>query len=319
MNNLNGIFVIESGNQDSGRARKTRTAVTLENLKTCSNMMMANAKPKEITSAIGLSSKAIYKMITNIHHAKENNMPLCSILKKYGPKSTDMLSVSHRKVLEIIQDDCSLTQKGIGTKLKAEGLQISQPTISNILSRNEITRKRLVKKSDKVISPEVLKQRKVFSMELRRIPNNRILYLDETGFNLHTTSHYGYSPKNVSAVRLVPANRGRNISLLAITSSTGILHHKMIDGAYNTQSFICFLKECLEKGILSTNKIIIMDNVKFHHGILAKEWLTENSIIFKYLPPYSPQLNPIEEIFSVVKSRYHNIRPQSQNSQNITM
>jgi transposase len=141
------------------------------------------------------------------------------------------------------------------------------------------------------------------------------LYLDESGFNLHTTSNYGYSPKNVPAKLVVPANRGRNISLLMIISNVQILHYKLIVGSYNSTLLMEFLEECFERRIISSSKIILMDNVKFHKTLEVKNFLLSKSIIFDYLPPYSPSLNPIEEVFSCLKNRLYSIRPIA-NSQN---
>jgi len=52
-----------------------------------------------------------------------------------------------------------------------------------------------------------------------------------------------------------------------------------------------------------------MDNVRFHHSNIVKSWCEEKNIVIKYLPPHSPDLNPIENVFSTIKSRYSSIRP----------
>ena len=52
-----------------------------------------------------------------------------------------------------------------------------------------------------------------------------------------------------------------------------------------------------------------MDNVRFHHSNDVKLWCKRKNIIIKYIPPYSPDLNPIENVFSTFKSRYSAIRP----------
>jgi len=75
---------------------------------------------------------------------------------------------------------------------------------------------------------EVIAKRKNFALKYRGVPDGNLLFLDETGFKLHTSRKFGYSPKNIPAFTLVPANRGRNISLLAIISSEKVLHNKAI-------------------------------------------------------------------------------------------
>ena len=46
-----------------------------------------------------------------------------------------------------------------------------------------------------------------------------------------------------------------------------------------------------------------MDNMKFHHSNNVKKWFSKKNVVVKYLPPYNPQLNPIEEVFSALKSQ----------------
>ena len=287
--------------------RKERVAITEEKLQVAINMIASKAKAKEVASAIGISVKAAYRLMQRVHDCAQNG--ITPAIKRCGPKVRNLMSASSRAVVDIVQQDCTLTQKGIAQKLSDIGVTMTQSSVSRVLKKNDITRKRLVKKSEKVLSPKVISLRKVYAAELRTIQNYKLLYLDETGFNLHSCAHYGYSPKNVEAVAMVPANRGRNISLLSIISTTGIIAYDILEGPYNSESFIKFLENAVNSGITFSQKILVMDNVKFHHSNIVKSWLSDNNVVAKYLPPYSPQLNPIEEVFSVVKARYHEIRP----------
>ena len=62
-------------------------------------------------------------------------------------------------------------------------------------------------------------------MKYRKIQISRMLFIDETGFNLHTIRNYGYSPIN-TPVKVLVKPRQRNVSLMAMISSTGIIHAK---------------------------------------------------------------------------------------------
>jgi len=92
-----------------------------------------------------------------------------------------------------------------------------------------------------------------------------MLFIDETGFNLHTIRNYGYSPIN-TPVNVLVKPRERNVSLMAMISSTGIIHTKIRDGFCDSNFLIVFLQECIDSNnfMNSRNKIIIMDNVRFH-------------------------------------------------------
>lgn len=59
-----------------------------------------------------------------------------------------------------------------------------------------------------------------------------------------------------------------------------------------------------------------MDNAKFHHSPEVITWFAENEISYRFLPPYSPELNPIEEFFSALKTAYSN-SPRPRNTQEI--
>jgi transposase len=69
--------------------------------------------------------------------------------------------------------------------------------------------------------------------------------------------------------------------------------------------------------ILCAGSVLVADNVAFHKSRVVLEFLESNNIRCIFLSPYSPQLNPIEEVFSLIKSRYKRIRPIPKNSQEI--
>lgn len=60
----------------------------------------------------------------------------------------------------------------------------------------------------------------------------------------------------------------------------------------------------------SPQRTLVMDNARFHHGEAVEQWAENNHIRLQFLPPYTPQLNPIENLFSVIKSNVRNHRPR---------
>jgi transposase len=93
------------------------------------------------------------------------------------------------------------------------------------------------------------------------------------------------------------------LGIVAI-SVHGILHYKLVDGAANGTIFREFLDEL--QPYLPHNVVIVMDNVRFHHCHLVQEWAADHqqAVRVEYLPPYSPELNPIEEFFHMEKVAY---------------
>ena len=167
-----------------------------------------------------------------------------------------------------------------------------------------------------------MERRQLFSSNILGKLSKRILFLDESGFNLHTSNNYGYSPVAENAVLYQPASRGRNVSMRGIISNSGVEHYKLIDGGNNREIFATFLSKCSQKGLFNNNVVLVLDNVRFHHCAKIKTFLESLDVEIMYLPAYSPELNPIEKVFSCIEQRLDRIRPRAttiaQLKQNVT-
>ena len=83
------------------------------------------------------------------------------------------------------------------------------------------------------------------------------------------------------------------------------------DGAFNSVEFIVFLTALSyrHQSLLRGETTLVMDNAKIHHAVDVINFLEENSICYMLLPPYSPELNPIELLFGTVKAAYRKNGP----------
>lgn len=304
------VFQENNMQENAIRSRK-RNTLTYETLKNIFSMLKNNKSAKEMSKDLNLSLATIYNMVEKISRTDGTENSLRALLGQLGRKRRG-LSEAQSILAHIVQEDPSLTQRGMQECLQARGFYRSQSMISNYLKELCLTRKRAIKFGDKRNSADVISQRKNYSIRTRLIDDSRILFLDETGFNLHSSSNYAYSPVNTPARIIVPTSRGKNISILAMISNTGIINFKCINGSVNSESLVEFLDDSLQKNII-TNKTVIMDNVRFHKSNETITFLTNQTILYGFLPPYSPELNPIEEVFSALKSRYYNVRPRARN------
>ncbi|KAG7176702.1 putative DDE superfamily endonuclease domain-containing protein 70 [Homarus americanus] len=125
-----------------------------------------------------------------------------------------------------------------------------------------------------------------------------ILYIDETGFNLWTKRTCGRARRWERVHRVVGGQRGRNTTVIAaIADHCGILYHEIHYGSVTKEVFSDFIAS-LAAIIGDARSILVLDNAPIHNGIAA----VYPELNFKFLPPYSPCLNPIENCFSVFKS-----------------
>lgn len=146
----------------------------------------------------------------------------------------------------------------------------------------------------------LMKQRKEFEERIKNIPKNRIVSLDESYFYKRMIRSYGYS--NVGEKCIVNHKAGlKKYSLLLAISMKKILSYEIETTNFNRHNFYVFLKKKLL--LIIKNKVIIMDNASFHHCKEITSLIRRSGNEVLFVPPYSPQYNPIEVVFRMLKSR----------------
>ena len=134
-----------------------------------------------------------------------------------------------------------------------------------------------------------------------RIAPERFVFVDEMGSNTSLHSRYAWSKKGERAYCSVPRNRGKNTTLLASMDVEGMGPSAAIVGAVDAQAFEAYLEQVLLSH-LRPGQVVVMNNLSAHKGQRVKELVEGAGCELLYLPPYSPDLNPIEECFSKIKS-----------------
>lgn len=136
---------------------------------------------------------------------------------------------------------------------------------------------------------------------------NNLVFLDESGVNTNMTRHYARSKTNERAVDSVPVNTSCNTTILSSIRLNGKTAHTVYQGGTTAERFTEYLKNILLP-TLSGDDIIVMDNMRFHHAKAVKKILDESGIQYLYLPPYSPDLNPIEKMWSKIKAYLRKVK-----------
>lgn len=108
------------------------------------------------------------------------------------------------------------------------------------------------------------------------------------------TRHYAHAKTDERAVDSTPLNTPRNTTILSSIRLDGRTAHTVYQGGTTAERFAEYRKETLLPS-LSSDDIIIMDNMRSHHAKAVKQALDASGIRYFYLPPYSPDFNPIEK------------------------
>ncbi|MDD3409224.1 MAG: IS630 family transposase [Eubacteriales bacterium] len=133
------------------------------------------------------------------------------------------------------------------------------------------------------------------------IDPSRLVFLDESGININMTRRYGRSIGQTRVVDHVPLNTPQCLTVLAAMRQSGDMVFTTYQGGTTGQRLIGFLKDQLVPW-LRPGDVVVMDNMRSHHVDEVKEILCAAGVTLLYLPPYSPDLNPIEMLWSKLKS-----------------
>ena len=132
------------------------------------------------------------------------------------------------------------------------------------------------------------------------------MYLDESGFDMNMVRERGWSKRGIKLQGERSGNRkGKRITVIgAINGRKGkLLAPIYFEGSTDTVVFNSWIKDYLLPRITGQKKCIIMDNASFHKGEETRRLIEEEGHILLYLPPYSPDLNPIEQKWFHIKNK----------------
>jgi transposase len=120
------------------------------------------------------------------------------------------------------------------------------------------------------------------------------------GTNVSLSSLYAWSRRGKRAYAKAPRNWGKNVTLLASITAGGVGPCLAVEGATTRGVFEAYLEHVLAP-TLWAGQIVVLDNLSAHKGGRVREIVEGLGCELVYLPPYSPDLNPIEQAFSKVK------------------
>ncbi len=140
-----------------------------------------------------------------------------------------------------------------------------------------------------------------WALVAREIHSQRLVFVDEMGANISLAPLYGWSRRGERAFVSVPRNWGKNITLLASMSLEGIGPCLAVEGSTTTEVFEAYLEHVLAP-TLRAGQVVVMDNLTAHKGERVSELIEGRGCELIYLPPYSPDFNPIEEAFAKLKA-----------------
>jgi len=131
-------------------------------------------------------------------------------------------------------------------------------------------------------------------------PEN-LVFIDETWAKTNMTRSHGRAPRGERLVDYVPHGHWKTTTFLAALRVTGITAPLVVDGAINGEIFVGYVRQHLAPA-LKPNDLVVMDNLSSHKLDGVREAIAAAGARLLYLPPYSPDFNPIEQVFAKLKA-----------------
>jgi len=251
--------------------------------------------PKELSDLLNINVSSVYTILRRIKNSGiVHKQKTCrrNLIHKLTPEIK-------RYIYDEMDNNASITYSAIQKKvLQTFSVNLHISTVAKFLKNMLFTTKNLTVIPEDRNSVRIKLIRKEYcTNDLENTNKGLEVFIDESGFNFHSHRTRGRSIAGTTAVQTVQTQKGSNISLLAAMSSEGVLHRRVVKGSVTKDIFECFLHEL--SGVIGndTDSTFIFDNCRCHFGVQSPF----NNHKIERIPPYSPFLNPIEEMFSNIK------------------
>jgi transposase len=149
--------------------------------------------------------------------------------------------------------------------------------------------------------PDVALARQAWQAQQPDVEIEQLVFLDETWASTNMTPTRGRSPIGTRCVGQAPYGHWKTTTVVCALRSEGLVAPWVIDGPINGQTFRTWVEEVLVP-VLQPGDIVVLDNLGSHKVAGIEEAMAAAGAQLRFLPPYSPDLNPIEQVFSKMKT-----------------
>ena len=204
-------------------------------------------------------------------------------------------------ILGLVKERPDATLKQYVIALKARGIRASRSALSRFFGRHDITRKKKSLQAAERQRADVQRARRKWISEQGLLDPARLAFVDETAVNTSMARLYGRGPRGMRVVDHVPFGVWQTVTFVAALRENKMVAPMILDGAMNGETFLAYVKQCLVP-TLKPGDIVMLDSLPAHKVAGIAEAIEAAGATLRYLPKYSPDLNPIEMSYSKFKT-----------------
>ena len=145
------------------------------------------------------------------------------------------------------------------------------------------------------------RKRRFWKRHQGKIDASRLIFVDETWAKTNMTPIRGWCPRGERLIAKVPHGHWKTLTFIAGLRADGICAPCVLDGPINGRSFLAWVEQCLVP-TLRQGDIVVLDNLGSHKSQAVRQAIRNAGAKLIFLPPYSPDLNPIEQVFAKLKT-----------------
>ena len=183
--------------------------------------------------------------------------------------------------------------------MEKTGVKVSVPTMYRAVEKLNLRRKKTLYASEQE-TQRVTELRHDYRRWLDQIDVRNLVFVDEAGLNLSMSRLFARAVDGERAVSSTPGTKGGNVSLIGAINIEGLVATMTVPGSTNTEVFLTYVTQILAPQLWS-GAIVVMDNLRVHHAERVRVAIESVGAKVKFLPPYSPDLSPIELCWSKLK------------------
>jgi len=214
-----------------------------------------------------------------------------------GDRRSARLEAHAALILSLVDQKSDISLKEIRAGLAEVGVAVGIASLWRFFDRHRITRKKKSAHAAEQDRPDILRRRWAWFEEQPDLDPDRLVFIDETWASTNMARTHGRAPRGERLRAAIPHGHWKTTTFVAGLRNTGMVAPMVLDGPINGELFLTYVEQVLVPE-LRPGDIVIMDNLGSHKGAGVRA----AGASLRYLPPYSPDFNPIENAFAKLKA-----------------
>ena len=214
--------------------------------------------------------------------------------------SVSPLEAFATEILALVAEQPDLTLVETVAALRKRRIKTSRSSLWRFLDRHNITLKKSLQAAERQRA-DVARARRRWIREQGMLDPARLVFIDETAVSTNLVRLNGRAPRGERVIGSVPLGTWQTITFVAALRHDQMTAPMVVEGAMTGEMFLAYVEQCLLP-TLKRGDIVVMDNCRIHLRPAIRETIEKARATLRYLPKYSPDLNPIEMPYSKFKT-----------------